>query len=118
MVLGRKRFGTVVVAVGVILLLVGLLAVPAKAQTNTGGNQYTDRLCDAVINIIVANSASNESNQEATSGGTSQNNTSNQESTNGDNSVNNELNEEAVTGDTVNEIAQELNVSDYRSELH
>ncbi len=30
-VLGRKRFGTVVLAVGVVLLLVGLLAVPVWA---------------------------------------------------------------------------------------
>ena len=32
MVLGRKKFGTVVLAVGVILLLVGLLAMPVGAQ--------------------------------------------------------------------------------------
>lgn len=38
MALGRDRFGTVVVAVGVILLLVGVFTVPVAAQTD----QYED----------------------------------------------------------------------------
>ena len=106
--IGRFKFALVV---GVISLLVGLLAVPAEAQTNTDGNQYTDKVCDAVITIIANNSANNEQNQKATSGGSTLNNNSTQGATTGNNNVNNELNEEDITGDNVNEIAQELNVS-------
>lgn len=110
MVLGIERF-KIVLAVGVVSLLTGLLAVPAGAQTNEDGNQYTDKVCDAVITIIAGNNANNEQNQEAISGDDTLSNESTQGTTTGNNIVENDLNNEDITGDNVNEIAQELNIS-------
>lgn len=109
MVLGIKRFGTVVIGVGIVLLLAGLLTVPAEAQgTSEDGNQYTDKVCDAVIVIIANNSANNGQTQEATSSGNTLNNDSAQGTSTGDN---NNLSQGTTTGNNVNEIAQELSVS-------
>ena len=112
MVLSIKRFGTVIVGVGIVLFLIGLLAIPAEAQnTSVDGNQYTDKVCDAVIIIVADNSADSEQNQEATSGGNTLNNDSTQGTSTGDNNGGNNLSQGTTTGNNVNEIAQELNVS-------
>lgn len=86
MVLGRKKFGTVVVAVGIVLLLAGLLAVPGWAQQTSDVDQYADEaVCQAVINIIVDNSQnSSQSNISQT---------------------------DQYDSDDINNIAQELNIS-------
>lgn len=79
MALAGRKFRVILVGMVVALLVA---AGPAGAQTNVAGNQYTEKVCEAVINIILDGSA----NQNAQI-------------------------DQYVNGDNLNDIAQELNIS-------
>lgn len=63
-VFGRRGFGASLAMFGTMLLLTGLLAVPALGQQNTGGIQYDDdeAICQAVINLVLNTVQNNENN--------------------------------------------------------
>lgn len=108
MALVGRKFRVILIGMVAALLVA---ASPAGAQQNAIVDQYAgEAVCQAVINIIINNTADNESEQDVTAGDNKASNASAQRSTSGDNVVNNEANQEVST-ESVNKIAQELNVS-------